>query len=312
MSSRLSDLIRFAYNNPESREEVLSELFSGLDAEEIDSFERMSGARSLVNERGDCANPHVRGKPRPGYGTCYQTHNEYGSASSGENGSDDRKQYMVDYRKNNYDTENGPNDGKDRKTVPMPWGQSTTRSASSELVRLAHELPELRDPILKLFFFKTAVDNGYKAPSPKAKERGCGEVFKDRSELTQQEKIEMEAARKKGEAPPVGSCNRRINDYGSGVSFDMKKYMQDYRAKGFLEFNSDLGKEVQTSKGDASRSKVPDWAGKVKGENNPSKLEVQKKRTEKRKEVDPSKALKAPPKSEAPKKKKLKLVKDRS
>jgi len=319
MSSRLSDLIRLAYNSPELREEILAEILPpmlGEEAEELESFERLSGSRPLKNPRGDCSNPHVRGKPRPGYGTCYQTHNEYGSANSGENGSTERADYMKEYRdkqknKGNYDAEKGPANGKDRSTVPKPWGQSATRNASSDLVRLAHELPELREPILKLFFFKTALDSGFKSPSSKAQQRGCSEVFKDRSELTKEEKIEMERARKKGEPSPTGSCNRKINDYGSGASKNMAQYMRDYRAKGFLVYDKDEKKEVSSDKGSDSRSDVPDWAGKVKGENNPSKLNVQKERDTQKNELKREDAKKAPTQTPSPTPKKNPKLKKR-
>ena len=126
----------------------------------------------------------------------------------------------------------------------------------------------------------------------------------------------MEKARKQTGEGVSGTCNRKINDYGSGASKNMKQYMKDYRAKGFFEYDKDQGKEVTTDKGSDSRSDVPDWAGKVKGENNPSKLNVQKTRSESKNEIKRDKAQKAPeaPKQEAPKpkpKSKLKKVRRR-
>jgi len=277
MSNRLSDLIRFAYDNPELRSEILSQLVSeNFNSEDLESFERLSGKRNLQKSRGSCDNPHVRGRPRPGDGECYNVHEDYGSANSGADGSQARRDYMKKYRKNHYDHNTGSNASISRKVVPKPWGDRKTRGASSELVRLAHELPELRDPILNLFFFKTAVDKGFKSPSSKAQNRGCKQVFKKTKELTQKEKNEMSEERLEGGGSLSGDCNRKINEYGSGASKNMKQYMKDYRAKGFLVYDKDEGKEVSSDKGGGSRTDTPDWVG---GVYDPSKKKEKKEKT---------------------------------
>jgi hypothetical protein len=103
--------------------------------------------QDLKNPRGTC-DPHKEGNPRPGDGTCYQVHGDYGTMSAGENNSDQRAKYMKEYRKKYYKSKaEGANDGMaTRKTVPKPFGKSHTRTAylQHEYLRLREENAELR------------------------------------------------------------------------------------------------------------------------------------------------------------------------
>jgi hypothetical protein len=108
---------------------------------------RSNRGKDLKNPRGTC-DPHKQGVARPGDGTCYQVHGDYGSMSSGKNNSPQRAQYMREYRKNFYKSKaEGAKDGMPtRKTVPKPFGKSHTRTAylQHEYLRLKEENAELR------------------------------------------------------------------------------------------------------------------------------------------------------------------------
>ena len=290
----ISKYIKIAYHNPEFRDTLLAHIMSELaEAGEIESFERFSGARNLSNPRGSCSNPHVRGKPRPGDGECYQVHNNYGAGSSGENNSHQRAEYMKNYRKKflqkSKETVKDPVSGEsknrtvrkpvksiERKVVPKPWGNKKYRRASLDLVKIAKDFPEYREEILDLFFLKEA-RAGFK-PSKRPR---CDEVWVSRKELSKQDRIVMEKERRKrrqkgDKTDPSGTCNRRFNDYGTANSQDMSAYMKKYRAEGRIKYDPDTGKEEMTSQPSSSgegrtEEGKPDWAGKSKGEANPKK-----------------------------------------
>jgi hypothetical protein len=134
------------------------------------AFEKMSdemfadSERPLKNPRVPGCDPHKVPSKGSGDGECYQVHQDYGTAKSGENGSDERKQYMVEYRKNYYNHKTGPKDGMgSRKIVPKPKGDKHDRSQKKEatliselrqermgLLKMAYDHPHLRGEIMPL------------------------------------------------------------------------------------------------------------------------------------------------------------------
>lgn len=154
------------------------------EAEDSYAFERISDARGLKNPSGSCTTPHEEGGKGSGDGTCYQKHREYnapgvsgGLPRAGENGSEERAEYMRKYRKTKgvrktksgdvpstyrgkpvnpnengkWDRENGAVDGVStprKDTVPRPFGNTHNRGSeksASEIHRLALELELLEE-----------------------------------------------------------------------------------------------------------------------------------------------------------------------
>ena len=115
-----------------------------------------SRKNKLKNPSGSCRSPHQVGGVGSGDGTCYQKHNEYGSAGAGTNGSTERAEYMRNYRKTKdnpdgvWTPEAGPETGKaTRGTVPKPFGDSKKR-ASIRVAFLRKQLEEERSKLFRL------------------------------------------------------------------------------------------------------------------------------------------------------------------
>lgn len=120
------------------------------------SGNRPSSSRKdkLQNPSGSCSFPHQVGGIGSGDGTCYQKHQEHGSANAGKNGSPERAKYMKEYRKKYYDSKaQKPKNGKgSRSTVPRPFGKTHERGGGDKKASLRNQLSAERLSLLKLAY----------------------------------------------------------------------------------------------------------------------------------------------------------------
>lgn len=220
-------------------------------SEEDFAFEKMTGERlsyksdhgssgnrpsssrkdKLQNPSGSCSFPHQVGGIGSGDGTCYQKHQEHGSANAGKNGSPERAKYMKEYRKKYYDSKaQKPKNGKgSRSTVPRPFGKTHERGGGDKkaslrnqlgaerlsLLKLAYENPQIRGEVRDILNIRVAREHRKsltrKLKNPRKQNCDSFMKFKDWTEDSWNDYME-ELIKNDGDV--FGECYNTHSDYG--------------------------------------------------------------------------------------------------
>ena len=249
--SEKQKLIRVAYLKHRFADPSLA--YDNYSDEDL-AFEKMSeemladSKRNLQNPRMTGCDPHKSPGKGSGDGECYQVHQDYGKAKSGENGSPKRRKYMVKYRKKYYDSKNKkPKDGMaTRKIVPKPYPKKTPpkhpigkldrskvekkkkeeMSKKAQLIselhqermgllKMAYENPSLRGEIMPLLKKKAAPAYRKNTGDPKGADKAC-EPLKQFKDWTQESFDDYFKDLFSGEETR-GNCYNIYNQYGESV-----------------------------------------------------------------------------------------------
>lgn len=225
MSALANDLIRLAYNNPNLREGILSTLGisshdsydEGYDEGAYDgSYDDRLGAtaRKLMNPINSGCSPLQKGRGERREGDCYRKHHEYGEADSGEPGSQDRKDYMVEYRKQ-YSKKTGPTGGSATRDTWVPansgmkYNKQTGERVPAEKSASAYSDEDFQEDIQT--FLKMA--DYRKSPERKVLNNKCQKSFKKNEDNTQED---IDAAI--SDYPTDGECYQKWHEYGQADS----------------------------------------------------------------------------------------------
>ena len=269
--SEKQKLIRVAYLKHRFAEPSLA--YDNYSDEDL-AFEKMSeemladSKRNLQNPRMTGCDPHQSPGKGSGDGECYQVHQDYGKAKSGENGSAKRRKYMVNYRKKYYDSKNKrPKDGMGtRKIVPKPYPKKTPpkhpigkldrskvekkkkeemskkaqliselRQERMGLLKMAYENPSLRGEIMPLLKKKATPKYRKSEADPKGANKSCKPLkqFKDWN----QEGFDDYFKDLFGDVETRGNCYNIYNEYGKSVQTGKSK---DRRLKYHKWYNENV------------------------------------------------------------------------
>ena len=235
------------------------------------SGNRPSSSRKdkLQNPSGSCSFPHQVGGICSGDGTCYQKHQEHGSANAGKNGSPERAKYMKEYRKKYYDSKaKKPKNGKgSRSTVPRPFGKTHERGGGDKkaslrnqlgaerlsLLKLAYENPQIRGEVRDILNIRVAHRRKSQRNLKNPRKQNCQPFLTFKKWEVEDWHSYMEEMFK-NDGDVFGQCYNTHNDYGTMGGKKNEKAYQKWYNENVRQYDAD-GEYTGPKKG-KNRSKT--------------------------------------------------------